>query len=252
MRAKTGFPARELFADFDLAFQLDNVYITVHARGGSAARGAQNPEYEILVQTLLERLRSQKCVLEDVLLASKTVAHLPRSQRRISPKGFVLPIRLDSIADITDLRLAIRRAVVTSHSKSANATHGNATKRIELVTTCPVSASDIAAILEWGNLDSFGTTDTTAEAEADSFFEGGLVLRQHLVRERNQALVKAAKSRFQTANGRLYCEVCGFDFASLYGELGDGFIEAHHDCHRALENQPVVGASNPAIFEMMV
>lgn len=28
--------------------------------------------------------------------------------------------------------------------------------------------------------------------------------------------------------GRLECEVCGFDFATRYGDLGTGFIEAHH------------------------
>jgi ribosomal protein L44E len=28
--------------------------------------------------------------------------------------------------------------------------------------------------------------------------------------------------------GRLQCEVCGFDFESVYGELGSGFAECHH------------------------
>jgi 5-methylcytosine-specific restriction enzyme A len=28
--------------------------------------------------------------------------------------------------------------------------------------------------------------------------------------------------------GKLACEVCGFDFAASYGEIGVGFIEAHH------------------------
>lgn len=28
--------------------------------------------------------------------------------------------------------------------------------------------------------------------------------------------------------GRLACEVCGFEFSKAYGDLGEGFIEAHH------------------------
>jgi 5-methylcytosine-specific restriction protein A len=26
----------------------------------------------------------------------------------------------------------------------------------------------------------------------------------------------------------LLCEVCGFDFAAVYGKLGEGFAECHH------------------------
>lgn len=28
--------------------------------------------------------------------------------------------------------------------------------------------------------------------------------------------------------GRLYCEVCGFDFYDIYGEIGLDFLEGHH------------------------
>jgi putative restriction endonuclease len=41
--------------------------------------------------------------------------------------------------------------------------------------------------------------------------------------------VRLAKQRFRERHaGQLFCEVCGFDYAARYGELGDGFIEAHH------------------------
>ena len=54
-------------------------------------------------------------------------------------------------------------------------------------------------------------------------------MRVHLVRERNNKVVKEAKRLFKLShNGRLYCEVCGFDFSERYGKIGDGFIEAHH------------------------
>ena len=35
-------------------------------------------------------------------------------------------------------------------------------------------------------------------------------------------------ARFKATHKPLKCDVCGFDFAVAYGELGKGFIEAHH------------------------
>ena len=59
--------------------------------------------------------------------------------------------------------------------------------------------------------------------------EGEQKLLQHLSRERNSQIVKQAKEFFKIRNnGRLFCEVCGFDFYTQYGDIGDNFIEAHH------------------------
>ncbi|MGQ0279047.1 HNH endonuclease [Sphingopyxis sp. Q841] len=54
--------------------------------------------------------------------------------------------------------------------------------------------------------------------------EGMGVLRTHLRRERSKSLV----DRFKAALTSFSCEVCDFDFLETYGELGRGFIEAHH------------------------
>jgi hypothetical protein len=54
--------------------------------------------------------------------------------------------------------------------------------------------------------------------------ENRVVLRHHLRRERDPGLV-AAKKRYSKS---LACEVCGFDYADVYGDLGDGFCEVHH------------------------
>jgi hypothetical protein len=61
-----------------------------------------------------------------------------------------------------------------------------------------------------------------------TFTEGLPKLQVHFQRERNQVLVSLAKSRFKEMHGRLFCEVCGFDFSEQYGALGEDFIEAHH------------------------
>lgn len=54
--------------------------------------------------------------------------------------------------------------------------------------------------------------------------EGKAALRIHLRRERSQRLVAEFKSRLT----KLQCQVCDFDFEGTYGELGSGYIEAHH------------------------
>jgi 5-methylcytosine-specific restriction protein A len=54
--------------------------------------------------------------------------------------------------------------------------------------------------------------------------EGRRVLRQHLLRERSAQLIKA----FKASQNDFRCSVCNFSFERAYGELGKGFIEAHH------------------------
>ena len=64
--------------------------------------------------------------------------------------------------------------------------------------------------------------------EDDEFSEGKILLKKHLQRERNVKLIETAKKKFIAKHGRLYCEICGFDFEEAYSELGKNFIEAHH------------------------
>lgn len=60
------------------------------------------------------------------------------------------------------------------------------------------------------------------------FPEGKIIERAHKARERNSQVVLLAKENFKKKNGRLYCQVCGFDFEEVYGDLGKDFIEGHH------------------------
>jgi 5-methylcytosine-specific restriction endonuclease McrA len=66
------------------------------------------------------------------------------------------------------------------------------------------------------------------ESDEEEFPEGRIIYRLHRARERNRALVERKKARVLAQHGRLSCEVCGFDFAAIYGSLGDGYIECHH------------------------
>ena len=80
----------------------------------------------------------------------------------------------------------------------------------------------------WGLRDISEVDEIELTQEDDEFPEGKLLLKKHLSRERNPKLISEAKRLFVKKNNHLFCEVCGFDFAKIYGEIGDNFIEAHH------------------------
>ncbi len=71
---------------------------------------------------------------------------------------------------------------------------------------------------------------TTARYDDDGTFpEGRRIERLHRSRERSPQAVSQAKENHASANdGRLPCEICGFEFQEVYGERGKNFIEAHH------------------------
>lgn len=54
--------------------------------------------------------------------------------------------------------------------------------------------------------------------------EGRTKLREHLLRERSSLLVAEFKRRLAEP----VCSICGFNFFKMYGQIGFGFIEAHH------------------------
>src|SRR5438270_2320976 len=76
-------------------------------------------------------------------------------------------------------------------------------------------------------LPEISTDDPTDDgfAEAD---EGKLLTKLHRRRERSVKLVNAKKKWAMKKFGGLTCEACGFNFATRYGERGQGFIECHH------------------------
>lgn len=80
----------------------------------------------------------------------------------------------------------------------------------------------------WGLRDIFSVHEIELTQEDDEFSEGKLLLKKHLSRERNPKLISEAKRLFLKEHGKLFCEVCGFDFVKTYGEIGENFIEAHH------------------------
>lgn len=58
--------------------------------------------------------------------------------------------------------------------------------------------------------------------------EGRRKYALHKSFERNATLVTALKARRMQIDPLLHCEICGFSFIEKYGDIGAGFIEAHH------------------------
>jgi 5-methylcytosine-specific restriction protein A len=54
--------------------------------------------------------------------------------------------------------------------------------------------------------------------------EGRRLLREHIIRERDPAIVRA----FRNALRSYRCMICNFSFEETYGAIGKAFIEAHH------------------------
>lgn len=67
-------------------------------------------------------------------------------------------------------------------------------------------------------------------SKSDKTYKEGrkILVENHIEIERNKKVIKDAKALFYNKHNRLFCEICGFDFEKAYGELGEGFIEAHH------------------------
>ena len=70
--------------------------------------------------------------------------------------------------------------------------------------------------------------------------EGTRRLRQHYARERCRTLIEKKRADFARRNdGRVFCEVCRFDFAVQYpSRLGEGFIEVHHLSPLSTQDEP--------------
>lgn len=85
----------------------------------------------------------------------------------------------------------------------------------------PVSKGNAHGFWLFGDLDG----PTFPEEE---IIEGRRLLKLHKVRERKPQIVSRKKKSVLKVTGCLLCEACGFDFATVYGKLGQGFAECHH------------------------
>lgn len=83
--------------------------------------------------------------------------------------------------------------------------------------------------VQFRNLINLGESSVIIDNDEEfEFPEGRVKERLHKSKERNPALRKKAIQLFIKKHGKIFCEVCNFDYEQKYGDLGSGFIEAHH------------------------
>jgi predicted HNH restriction endonuclease len=78
------------------------------------------------------------------------------------------------------------------------------------------------------NANGLPESNVVIEDDESAFPEGSVKYKQHRFLERDGAISRRAKAQRLANTGKLECEVCGIDFVTRYGEIGLGFIEAHH------------------------
>lgn len=64
--------------------------------------------------------------------------------------------------------------------------------------------------------------------DEEEFPEGKQKFVLHLKKERNKKLIAVKKKLAFDKDPLLPCEICGISFKEKYGDIGEGFIEAHH------------------------
>jgi len=72
------------------------------------------------------------------------------------------------------------------------------------------------------------TNDDIQDEHVDEKVEGKSVIAIHKRYERNSSLFKKVKEQRLKNDPYLKCDVCGFSFVNFYGDIGKGYIEAHH------------------------
>lgn len=82
------------------------------------------------------------------------------------------------------------------------------------------------------NIKSFLNTPINVSFEStinlESSEERKRKLKLHKTLERDKSFIKQIKREYYISNPEMPCQICGFSFNKNYGELGIGFIEAHH------------------------
>ena len=69
-------------------------------------------------------------------------------------------------------------------------------------------------------------TDFSSDEEVG--VEGTVLTRIHKSYERDNSLKRKKISAFKKQYGKVFCEICEFDFFEKYGERGSEYIECHH------------------------
>jgi hypothetical protein len=145
--------------------------------------------------------------------------------------SFHVPVRITQTCGVKDGQN--RRVKISPQGSSSFTAHCRVSSGCEILVRKEYRAHLTGCtfvefeLLDWKPRELTKATNLVPDVDED-FHEGGSVLRSHLTKERNRSLVQSAKDIRLSETGNLTCDVCGFSFKEKYGDIGDGFIEAHH------------------------
>lgn len=167
---------------------------------------------------------SQRILIIDVIAGDVVVKRLDAKSKSIDR----VPLRV--------LRDVVARVHAGERVPTSSVINGKAGPVAALLHDLPsiqVDGRPQAARLRPG-WDELTQRESAAESSEPlpAGWEGEATLITHYRRERDPGVRRQKFAGVIAANGTLACEVCSFDFANRYGELGLGFAECHH--HRPL------------------
>lgn len=142
----------------------------------------------------------------------------------------ITAVPLSSLTDLAGFREVssqlVQLPVFVQRNKSGHGMYGAAIRRYiaYLDATPHLMARPVSARSE----DRTAASVRARGIEESGYPEGVESYRLHRHLERSGVLPALAKAKRLAETGRLDCEVCGFSFGSVYGELGSSYIEAHH------------------------
>ncbi|MER7492619.1 HNH endonuclease [Streptomyces pharetrae] len=90
------------------------------------------------------------------------------------------------------------------------------------------AAQALEAAIRSGELHRLAPEPDEVDETGATAIEGRLLVRRALARERDPKLRALKIQQVRRQGCPLRCEVCAFDFARTYGDLGEGYIEVHH------------------------
>ncbi|RAS71019.1 5-methylcytosine-specific restriction protein B [Lentzea atacamensis] len=153
-----------LDAEFEIEAEGDRLSLIMRSMGGksSSRPNGTNPDYNAALELLLSRLRDLGAVLENGIVDSLRVQHLPEDQRTIIDE----PVRLADVQDID----ALRRRLGRQQRKFTPSSGGNNTRQIRLRLKVPGysagDASRLAADLAQPAVRASGPVQLSVDVEA--------------------------------------------------------------------------------------
>ena len=139
------------------------------------------------------------------------------------------PTEVKAGIDVTDTRLTPPLGMLTASVIRADPVLSQMQIiRVRTGTNFPISTEQDRRLTDMWQTANDPGAEWSFEGGDYSAAEGRVLYNVHRTRERSGSLVKEAKREFLKTHGDLHCEVCRFSFKDKYGQLGDGYIEAHH------------------------